>query len=143
MVGARCSGDRWADCWLRRALWLRTHPWAQYSGGAGGDSIWQEPRPTRRRGAKTAFLGGGGQRRRTVWRGRAYHHDGWRGGLLKSRAFTLTAHERRMLLVGGAAGMAVPFNPLIGAILLSVALLWFELKPRSLIPVALARSPLL
>jgi CIC family chloride channel protein len=34
--------------------------------------------------------------------------------------------------------MAVPFNPLIGAILLSVALLLFELKPRSLIPVALA-----
>jgi H+/Cl- antiporter ClcA len=34
--------------------------------------------------------------------------------------------------------MAVPFNPLIGAILLSVELLLFELKPCSLIPVALA-----
>jgi H+/Cl- antiporter ClcA len=60
------------------------------------------------------------------------------GGLLISRAFTLTANERRMLLMGGAAAMAATFNTPIAAILLSVALLLFELKPRSLIPVALA-----
>ena len=62
-------------------------------------------------------------------------------GSLVAMAFTLTANERRTLLVAGAAaGMAATFNTPIAATLLSVELLLFELKPRSLIPVALAAA---
>ncbi|MGH8378431.1 MAG: chloride channel protein [Gammaproteobacteria bacterium] len=60
-------------------------------------------------------------------------------GSLVSRIFTLTASERRVLLVAGAsAGMAATFDTPIAATLLAVELMLFELKPRSLIPVALA-----
>ncbi|HET7922305.1 MAG TPA: chloride channel protein [Gammaproteobacteria bacterium] len=60
-------------------------------------------------------------------------------GSLVATAFMLTANERRTLLVAGAAaGMAATFNTPIAAVLLSVELLLFELKPRSLVPVGLA-----
>ncbi|HEV2333120.1 MAG TPA: chloride channel protein [Gammaproteobacteria bacterium] len=62
-------------------------------------------------------------------------------GSIVAMVFTLTANERRTLLVAGAAaGMAATFNTPIAATLLSVELLLFELKPRSLIPVALASA---
>ncbi|HEX4299362.1 MAG TPA: chloride channel protein [Gammaproteobacteria bacterium] len=62
-------------------------------------------------------------------------------GSIVAMAFTLTANERRTLLVAGAAaGMAATFNTPIAAVLLSVELLLFELRPRSLIPVALAAA---
>ncbi len=62
-------------------------------------------------------------------------------GSIVAMAFTLTANERRTLLVAGAAaGMAATFNTPIAATLLAVELLLFELKPRSLIPVALAAA---
>ncbi|HEY1992158.1 MAG TPA: chloride channel protein, partial [Gammaproteobacteria bacterium] len=57
-------------------------------------------------------------------------------GSVVAMVFTLTANERRTLLVAGAAaGMAATFNTPIAAVLLSVELLLFELRPRSLIPV--------
>jgi H+/Cl- antiporter ClcA len=62
-------------------------------------------------------------------------------GSLIGQAFMLTAIERRILLVAGAAGgMAATFNTPIAAALLAVEMLLFELKPRSLIPVALASA---
>ena len=62
-------------------------------------------------------------------------------GSLVAMVFTLTANERRTLLVAGAAaGMAATFNTPIAATLLAVELLLFEWKPRSLIPVALASA---
>jgi H+/Cl- antiporter ClcA len=62
-------------------------------------------------------------------------------GSIVAMVFTLTANERRTLLVAGAAaGMAATFNTPIAAVLLSVELLLFELRPRSLIPVALAAA---
>ena len=64
------------------------------------------------------------------------------GGALASllaQAFHLTSAERKGLLVAGAcAGMTVVFGTPIAAILLAVELLLFELRPRSLLPVALA-----
>jgi H+/Cl- antiporter ClcA len=60
-------------------------------------------------------------------------------GSLIGQLFMLTSIERRVLLVAGAAGgMAATFNTPIAAALLAVELLLFELKPRSLVPVALA-----
>lgn len=60
-------------------------------------------------------------------------------GSLIAQGFMLTAIERRILLVAGAAaGMAATFNTPIAATLLAVELLLFEFKPRSVIPVALA-----
>ncbi|HET7371522.1 MAG TPA: chloride channel protein [Gammaproteobacteria bacterium] len=62
-------------------------------------------------------------------------------GSLIGQAFMLTAIERRILLVAGAAaGMAATFNTPIAAALLAVEMLLFELKPRSLVPVALASA---
>ncbi len=62
-------------------------------------------------------------------------------GSLVAMVFSLTANERRTLLVAGAAaGMAATFNTPIAAALLSVELLLFEWKPRSFIPVALAAA---
>ncbi|HEY3859401.1 MAG TPA: chloride channel protein [Gammaproteobacteria bacterium] len=62
-------------------------------------------------------------------------------GSIVAMVFPLTANERRTLLVAGAAaGMAATFNTPIAAVLLSVELLLFELRPRSLIPVALASA---
>jgi chloride channel protein, CIC family len=51
----------------------------------------------------------------------------------------ITSMERKTLLVAGAAaGMAATFNSPLAAVLLSVELLLFEWKPRSLIPVGAA-----
>lgn len=62
-------------------------------------------------------------------------------GSIIAQAFHLTAVERKTLLVAGAAGgMAATFSTPIAAVLLAVELLLFELKPRSLIPVALASA---
>ena len=53
----------------------------------------------------------------------------------------LTSAERRTLLVAGAAaGMSATFATPLAAVLLSVELLLFEWKPRSLVPVALASA---
>jgi CBS domain-containing protein len=62
-------------------------------------------------------------------------------GSLIAQFFHLTSAERRTLLVAGAAGgMSATFASPLAAVLLSVELLLFEWKPRSLIPVALASA---
>ena len=62
-------------------------------------------------------------------------------GSIIAQAFHLTASERKTLLVAGAAaGMSAIFASPVAAVLLSVELLLFEWKPRSLIPVALASA---
>lgn len=64
------------------------------------------------------------------------------GGALGSfvgQMFRTTASERKTLLAAGAAaGMSATFGCPIAAVLLAVELLLFELRPRSIIPVALA-----
>ena len=58
---------------------------------------------------------------------------------LLAQAFHLTAGERKALLVAGAcAGMTAVFGAPLAAVLLAVELLLFELRPRSLLPVALS-----
>src|SRR6185312_10016838 len=60
-------------------------------------------------------------------------------GSLFAQLFHLSAPERKVLLVAGAAaGMTAVFGTPIAAILLAVELLLFEWKPRSFIPVAIA-----
>ena len=60
-------------------------------------------------------------------------------GSMIAQFFHLTSLERRTLLVAGAAaGMSATFASPLAALLLSVELLLFEWKPRSLIPVAVA-----
>ena len=60
-------------------------------------------------------------------------------GSIIAQIFKLTAAERKTLLAAGAAGgMTATFNTPVAAVLLAVELLLFELKPRSLIPVAVA-----
>ena len=60
-------------------------------------------------------------------------------GAILAQAFHLTASERKTLLVAGAAaGMSATFSTPLAAVLLAVELLLFELKPRSLVPVAVA-----
>jgi H+/Cl- antiporter ClcA len=60
-------------------------------------------------------------------------------GSLIAQAFHLTSAERKTLLVAGAAGgMTATFGSPLAAMLLSVELLLFEWKPRSLVPVALS-----
>src|ERR1051326_7460790 len=55
--------------------------------------------------------------------------------------FHLTASERKILLVAGAAGgMSATFGTPVAAVLLAVELLLFEWKPRSLVPVAVASA---
>ncbi|GGC75537.1 chloride channel protein [Chelatococcus reniformis] len=62
-------------------------------------------------------------------------------GSLFAQCFSLSAAERKTLLVAGAtAGMTAIFGTPIAAVLLAVELLLFELKPRSLIPVITACS---
>jgi H+/Cl- antiporter ClcA len=62
-------------------------------------------------------------------------------GSIIAQIFHLTAAERKTLLVAGAAGgMTATFGTPVAAVLLAVELLLFELKPRSLIPVALASA---
>jgi H+/Cl- antiporter ClcA len=58
---------------------------------------------------------------------------------LLAQAFHLSSAERKALLVAGAcAGMTAVFGTPLAAVLLAVELLLFELRPRSLLPVAIA-----
>ena len=58
---------------------------------------------------------------------------------LLAQALHLTAAERKALLVAGAcAGMTAVFGTPLAAVLLAVELLLFELRPRSLLPVAVS-----
>ncbi|MDR3529572.1 MAG: chloride channel protein [Rhodopila sp.] len=60
-------------------------------------------------------------------------------GSLFAQLFHITAAERKVLLVAGAAaGMTAVFGTPIAAVLLAVELLLFEWKPRSFIPVVVA-----
>ena len=62
-------------------------------------------------------------------------------GSLIAQSFSLTASERKTLLVAGAAaGMSATFAAPVAAVLLAVELLLFEWKPRSLVPVAVAST---
>src|SRR5437762_8658677 len=62
-------------------------------------------------------------------------------GSLVAQFFHLTSAERKTLLVAGAAaGMSATFAAPLASVMLSVELLLFEWKPRSLIPVALASA---
>src|SRR5437764_10387919 len=62
-------------------------------------------------------------------------------GSLVGQLLRTTAAERKTLLAAGAAaGMAATFGSPVSAVLLAVELLLFELRPRSLIPVALAAA---
>jgi H+/Cl- antiporter ClcA len=64
------------------------------------------------------------------------------GGALGSvlgQMLRITADERKILLASGAAaGMTATFGSPVSAVLLAIELLLFELRPRSVIPVALA-----
>ena len=60
-------------------------------------------------------------------------------GSLIGQLLSVTATERKTLLAAGAAaGMAAVFGAPLSSLTLAVELLLFELRPRSLIPVALA-----
>jgi len=60
-------------------------------------------------------------------------------GSLVAQYFHLTSAERKALLVAGAvAGMTAVFGTPVAAVLLAIELLLFELRPRSLLPVAIA-----
>ncbi len=60
-------------------------------------------------------------------------------GSLLGQLLRVTADERKVLLAAGAAaGMAEVFGAPVSALVLAIELLLFELRPRSLIPVALA-----
>ena len=60
-------------------------------------------------------------------------------GSLIAQFFHLTSAERKALLVAGAvAGMTAVFGTPVAAVLLAIELLLFELRPRSLLPVAIA-----
>jgi CIC family chloride channel protein len=60
-------------------------------------------------------------------------------GSLFAQFFEVTDMERKTLLVAGAcAGMTAVFGTPIAAMLLAIELLLFELKPRSVLPVAIA-----
>ena len=60
-------------------------------------------------------------------------------GSLLGQCFRISGGERKALLVAGAtAGMTAVFGTPIAAVMLAVELLLFELRPRSLLPVAVA-----
>ncbi|MQR01471.1 chloride channel protein [Glaciimonas soli] len=60
-------------------------------------------------------------------------------GSLIAQRFSISAAERKTLLVAGAAaGMTAVFGTPVAAVLLAVELLLFELRPRSLLPVIFA-----
>jgi CIC family chloride channel protein len=62
-------------------------------------------------------------------------------GSLIGQLLKTTAMERKTLLAAGAAaGMAATFGSPVSAVLLAIELLLFELRPRSVIPVALASA---
>jgi len=60
-------------------------------------------------------------------------------GSLIAQHFHLTGNERKTLLVAGAvSGMTAVFGTPVAGLLMAVELLLFELRPRSLLPVAIA-----
>ncbi|MFC0401699.1 chloride channel protein [Paraburkholderia rhizosphaerae] len=60
-------------------------------------------------------------------------------GSLVAQFFHLSSAERKALLVSGAvAGMTAVFGTPVAAVLLAIELLLFELRPRSLLPAAIA-----
>ena len=60
-------------------------------------------------------------------------------GSLVAQFFHLSSAERKALLVAGAvAGMTAVFGTPVASVLLAIELLLFELRPRSLLPVAIA-----
>ncbi len=62
-------------------------------------------------------------------------------GSLLGQLLPVTHGERKTLLAAGAAaGMSATFGSPVAAVLLAIELLLFELRPRSLIPVALAAA---
>jgi H+/Cl- antiporter ClcA/CBS domain-containing protein len=62
-------------------------------------------------------------------------------GSVLGQIIRTSAMERKTLLaVGAAAGMAATFGSPVSAVLLSIELLLFEFRPRSIIPVALASA---
>src|SRR5581483_5475926 len=62
-------------------------------------------------------------------------------GSVLSQFQALTAVERKGLLAAGAAaGMAATFQAPVAAVLMAIELLLFELRPRTLLPVALASA---
>src|SRR5690606_39059400 len=62
-------------------------------------------------------------------------------GSVVGQILRITADERKTLLAAGAAaGMAATFGTPVAAVLLSVELLLFEYRPRSIIPVAMATA---
>lgn len=62
-------------------------------------------------------------------------------GSLIAQFFRLTSSERKTLMVAGAAaGMSAVFAAPLAALALAVELLLFEMKPRSLFPVAIASA---
>jgi H+/Cl- antiporter ClcA len=62
-------------------------------------------------------------------------------GSLAGQLMRITSDERKTLLASGAAaGMAATFGSPVSAVLLSIELLLFEYRARSLIPVALAAA---
>jgi H+/Cl- antiporter ClcA len=62
-------------------------------------------------------------------------------GSLIGQFMKITAYERKVLLgAGAAAGMAAVFGAPVASAAMSVELLLFEFRPRSLIPVALATT---
>ncbi|MGN6185838.1 MAG: chloride channel protein [Thermoanaerobaculia bacterium] len=62
-------------------------------------------------------------------------------GSVVGQIIRMSALERKTLLAAGAAaGMAATFGSPVSAVLLAVELLLFELRPRSIVPVALAAA---
>src|SRR5437588_6990109 len=62
------------------------------------------------------------------------------GSLLGQVLKTTGAERKTLLAAGAAAGMAATFGSPVSAVLLAVELLLFELRPRSVIPVAFAAA---
>ncbi len=62
------------------------------------------------------------------------------GSLIGQLLHTTAAERKTLLSAGAAAGMTATFGSPVSAVLLAVELLLFELRPASLIPVALAAA---
>ncbi len=62
------------------------------------------------------------------------------GSVLGQILHTSAAERKTLLAAGAAAGMTATFGSPISAVLLAIELLLFELKPRSVIPVAFAAA---
>lgn len=60
------------------------------------------------------------------------------GSLVGQMLYTTATERKTLLAAGAAAGMTAIFGSPVSAVLLAVELLLFELRPRSIIPVALA-----